>query len=171
MIKNKMRKRGIGGFNISNSISYLLIAILSLALIGVGVYAYGGFVPATTGHSMGELMPSCTGMIKGTSGDPTSWNCISSPPICNGADQLLQWNGTSWVCYTMSLGYECSGAGWAPECPCKQVDSVTDVCGINLYGDNVYPTNTTQTYCSSGYIINTRVAYCCPQVGGLCQII
>jgi hypothetical protein len=51
------------------------------------------------GHSMGELMPPCTGLVKGISGDSNSWGCISSAiPNCAGFKKGVTWNGTSWVC-------------------------------------------------------------------------
>ncbi len=53
------KKRGKEGFVISihltNRWLYILIAIGILAVIGVGVYAYGTSSPSTFGHSAGEL--------------------------------------------------------------------------------------------------------------------
>jgi hypothetical protein len=49
------RKKGLNIFNISNRLAYTLIVILSIVLIGVGVYATGGNNPAIMGHTSGEL--------------------------------------------------------------------------------------------------------------------
>jgi len=73
-----IKKNNLKKFNISNKLAYTLIAIFSFIFIGVGVYAYGGSVPATMGHSTGELSPptGCTtgqvlGMVSG------GWNCVT----------------------------------------------------------------------------------------------
>jgi hypothetical protein len=83
---------------------YAIIGVfISLLLIGVGVYAYGGTAPATMGHSMGELMPSCTGIVSGTANTANSWSCISSSiPTCTGPEQGLTWTGSLWQCKTLS---------------------------------------------------------------------
>ncbi len=96
MKKKKMAKR----FNISNKLAYTLIAILSIMLVAVGVYAYGNpGTPTTLGHSTGELMPSCTGILTGTSGVANSWGCISATiPTCTGAKQGITWTGSAWSC-------------------------------------------------------------------------
>ena len=73
-----MKNRGLN-IHLSNRLSYTLIAIGILAVIGVGVYAYGTTVPSTFGHSAGELAPP-------------------SPCISN---QVLQWSGTAWTCITL----------------------------------------------------------------------
>jgi hypothetical protein len=169
--KNFIKKNILEKFNISNNVAYLLIAILSFALIGVGVYAYGGVAPLTVGHSMGELMPPCTGVVVGISGDPASWSCVSTPPSCNGANKILHWDGSSWICYDFNPGYECNWIGWTPACPCKQQDDMFSTCGTDPEGYEVYPVNTTQYLCSSGIITDQRIAYCCQTVGGICQVI
>jgi len=84
---------------------YAVVAVfISLVLIGVGVYAFSASipstsVPATMGHSMGELMPSCTGMLVGNG---NVWDCIPSPSACTGAEQGLTWTGSAWFCQTLS---------------------------------------------------------------------
>jgi len=75
----KKRKGLTIKMNFSNRWLYTLIAIGILAIIGVGVYAYGTTVPSTFGHSAGELAPP-------------------SPCISN---QVLQWSGTAWTCITL----------------------------------------------------------------------
>ena len=70
----KKRKKN---FEISNKLAYTLIAILSIILIGVGVYAwnYPG-PPSTMGHSAGEL----------------------APPASCASGQTLTYNGATWIC-------------------------------------------------------------------------
>jgi hypothetical protein len=83
---------------------YTIVAVfVSFLLIGIGVYAYSGTAPTTVGHGMGELMPSCSGMLVGASGVANSWTCVSaSIPTCTGAEQGLTWTGSAWECNTLS---------------------------------------------------------------------
>lgn len=94
-------KRGKKKFNISNKLAYTLIAISLIILLGIGVYAYGGTSPAVMGHSMGELMPSCSGILTGTANSANSWACIPAPPVC-AASQSLRWTGSDWECKDIS---------------------------------------------------------------------
>jgi hypothetical protein len=74
-----IKKNNLKKFDISNKLAYILIAIFSFILIGVGVYAYGGSVPSTVGHSLGEIaLPSCS------------------------VGQVLDWTGSDWSCLTLS---------------------------------------------------------------------
>jgi hypothetical protein len=72
-------KKGLKKFNISNKLAYTLIVILSIVLIGVGVYALSPGITPNPGHIIGEVaLPSCSngqvlGMVSG------SWDCITSP--------------------------------------------------------------------------------------------
>jgi len=50
-----MVKRKKKNFEFSNRVLYTLITIGILAIVGVGVYAWGTSVPSTVGHSAGEL--------------------------------------------------------------------------------------------------------------------
>jgi len=151
--------------NISNKFLYSVLAFIVLISLGVSVYA----TPATMGHSMGELMPSCTGIITGTNGIANSWGCISaSIPTCVGANEVLHWSGSAWSCATVDIGYACYWSGWSPECACVTTDDPSFICGYDSYGNPVYPVLTTQQYCSSGYITQSRTVYCCNSVGGAC---
>jgi hypothetical protein len=51
MKKKKVMKR----FNISNKLAFTLMVVLSIVLLGIGVYAWGGTNPPVIGHSAGEL--------------------------------------------------------------------------------------------------------------------
>lgn len=45
--------------NFSNKVFYTLLTIVGLALLSVGLYAYGTYAPATFGHSAGEIEGVC----------------------------------------------------------------------------------------------------------------
>ncbi len=83
---------------------YAIIGVfVSLLLIGVGVYAYGGVAPATMGHTVGEFMPSCTGIVSGTANTANSWTCASANiPVCTGSTQGISWTGSLWSCRSFS---------------------------------------------------------------------
>ncbi len=51
----KRNKHKFNFLNISNKLAYTLIVVLTIILVALGVYAYGGSAPATMGHSAGEL--------------------------------------------------------------------------------------------------------------------
>lgn len=71
------KKRGLTiKINFSNRWLYTFIVLGILAVIGVGVYAYGTSSPSTFGHSLGEIAP---------------------PSPCT-ANQILQFAGTTWTC-------------------------------------------------------------------------
>ncbi len=77
MKKRKGGKKDSGiNIHFSNRWLYTFIAILIIAAIGVGIYAYGTSNPSVFGHSSGELAP---------------------PAGCTNG-QFLQWNGNAWVC-------------------------------------------------------------------------
>jgi hypothetical protein len=49
-------KKKSGVFNsMSNKLAYTLMVILSIALLGIGVYAYGTSNPSNMGHTLGEI--------------------------------------------------------------------------------------------------------------------
>jgi hypothetical protein len=73
--------------NFTNRWLYTFIAIGILAIVGVGVYAYGTSNPSTFGHSIGEL---------------------AAPSGCL-AGQFLKYDGTNWVCSASTSQDYCSG--------------------------------------------------------------
>lgn len=76
-----MKKRGKKiNFHLSNKLSYTLVAIVIVLIIGVGVYALTPGVAPNPGHSISEVAP---------------------PSPCT-ANQNLQWSGTDWVCTTIT---------------------------------------------------------------------
>ncbi len=79
-----MKKRGLNlTFKFSNRILYSLITVFILAIIGVGVYAYGTSAPSTFGHSLGEIAP---------------------PTTCSSPNNFLRWSGTAWECAAAGTG-------------------------------------------------------------------
>src|SRR3989344_8976577 len=77
---NAKKVSGIS-INLSNRVAYSLIAILMLAIVGVGVLAFGTNTPSTFGHSLGEIAP---------------------PSPCTSG-QVLSWTGTAWACAVATL--------------------------------------------------------------------
>jgi len=152
--------------NISNKLLYSFLALVIVIILGIGVYAYGGTAPATMGHTMGELMPSCNGWLRGTSNDPNSWSCTPSPPSCTGTNQALHWSGSAWSCVTIDTGTDsCSWTGWYPVCRCFGTEDAP--CSYN-----VYPILMHQEYCVGGTITQERDIYCCPtDANGLCMAV
>jgi hypothetical protein len=71
----KEKKRGLKKFS-NNRLLYFFVTILIVAVLAVGVYAYGTSNPSIFGHSYGE---------------------IGAPAGCS-AGQVLQYNGTNFVC-------------------------------------------------------------------------
>jgi len=61
-----VKKKGLKKFNISNKLAYTLMIILSIALLGIGVYAFSSDPtagnPSVMGHSLGEILwpTTCT---------------------------------------------------------------------------------------------------------------
>ena len=74
MKKEKRLKK----FNISNKLAYALMVILSIALLGIGVYANSVGTKPNPGHLLSELSPNS--------------------PCSSG--QVLTWNGNNIVCST-----------------------------------------------------------------------
>ncbi len=74
MSKKKRSKK----FNISNRLAYTLIIVLSIVLLGIGVYAYNLPPPTNVGHTLNE---------------------IAQPSGCL-ANQVLTWTGSAWTCTT-----------------------------------------------------------------------
>jgi hypothetical protein len=180
--------------NVSNKLFYSVITLIAIILVGVGVYAYGGTAPATMGHTLGELIPSCGGMIKGTSGVANSWSCTPNPPTCSGTNQVLQWTGTSWSCVVVDIGYECAWVGWSPSFPtypspstnpcyiedtCEIESSCyTGVCpcwdgGLQITPPGEWPYYAgviQQRYCSGGSITDERyVSLCASDIDEYCH--
>jgi hypothetical protein len=77
--KRKIKK------NSNNRLMYFFVTIGILVALAVGVYAFGTFNPSSFGHSLGEL---------------------AAPAGCI-AGQILQYNGTSFVCGSGGSGSAC----------------------------------------------------------------
>ncbi len=82
--KKRAIKNNFNKFNISNRLSYTLIAIFSFLLIGVGVYASmtAGIAP-NPGHTLDN---------------------VSAPTGC-GSNTYLKWTGDSWICESSSSSF------------------------------------------------------------------
>jgi hypothetical protein len=88
-------KKGRRGIQIkfTNRWLYTFIVIGILAVVSVGVYAYGTNSPSTFGHSAGELAP------------PTG--CASG--------QFMQWDGSAFVCAVPSTLLTDCPSGYTPQ--------------------------------------------------------
>lgn len=115
-------KKRASKFNISNKLAYTLIVILSIVLIGVGVYAYGGSAPSTMGHSAGELAP---------------------PASCT-AGQTLTWSGSAWTCLLLNP----TSASWTTTQPDGTSSTISElkVGGIGYISGNIQKTLTGAKY-------------------------
>ncbi len=121
------KEKGLKKFNISNKLAYTLMVILSIALFGIGVYAYNsGNNPSIMGHSAGELnlnwgsATSCVGTATNcesiwlqstcNSQEGCYWGCTggSFNIYCSGLDQITcnYIGGCSWT------GSQCYGSGY-----------------------------------------------------------
>jgi|WetSurMetagenome_2_1015567.scaffolds.fasta_scaffold21883_8 hypothetical protein len=80
----KYKKRKIKK-NFNNRLIYFFVTLGILVALAFGVYAFGTFNPSSFGHSLGEL---------------------AAPSGCT-AGQLLQYNGTSFVCGSGAGGSAC----------------------------------------------------------------
>jgi len=144
--------------NVSNKFLYFTSALTIILVLAMGVYASGGT------HTMGEITAPCTGMLTWSG---SAWSCISIPITCSGTNQVLHWSGSAWSCVTVDVGFACSWSGWMPECACLTTDDPSFICGYDSYGA-IYPRETDQAYCVSGYVTQMRTVWCCNQVGGEC---
>lgn len=117
------RKKGLKKFNISNRLAYTLMVILSIALLGIGVYAGN---PSYFGHNAQDLnldwgsVSGCTGSVYDcsfynwdqsgcASQDGCYYGCMGGEfPLDCGMfrDSTSCWNnGCTWD------GFSCSGTG------------------------------------------------------------
>src|SRR3989304_2329067 len=101
-------KRGIHIY-LSNKIAYTLMVILIIAIVGVGVYAFGTSTPSTFGHSLGEI-EKCTGnKILKMNSEGTAWTCGDDAGLISESDPKVgtltnnKWcktDGSKVVCTT-----------------------------------------------------------------------
>lgn len=96
-MKKKRGKNITIKISFSNRWLYTLIIIGILAIIGVGIYAFGTSDPSTFGHSINEIQRCAEGEALKTSGGV--WTCVPSAslPSCS-AEQYLKFNGVNWIC-------------------------------------------------------------------------
>jgi hypothetical protein len=78
-MKKRGKEKGIH-LHLSNRLSYTLIAIFILAVVGIGVYALTPGIVPNPGHDISTV----------------------SPPSPCAASQYLQFNGDKWKCATPS---------------------------------------------------------------------
>ncbi len=105
MGKKKRSKK----FNISNRLAYTLIIVLSIVLLGIGVYAYGTNNPSVMGHTAGELDLDW-GTAYSCAGTPNPCSSITLQSTCNNNV------GCSWGCTGGSFNIYCSMANTAVDC-------------------------------------------------------
>lgn len=97
------KKKGLKRFNlfdISNKLGYTLIVILTIVLLGIGVYALTPGVAPSPGHTLATIAP---------------------PSPCSSG-QVITWNGANLVCSTPTsgaqiatvVGHTSCAAGWTP---------------------------------------------------------
>lgn len=154
MVEHKKHKT-----NISNRVLYTLIAIGILAIVGIGVYAFGGTQPSVVGHSAGELdlsggvngnavfnkNVSILGQIKITGGSPGVNKVLTSDTT-----GLATWKTPSLTCTTRSAPF--GGGGGNVYC---QTGETRTGGGIEAYheGDDdwtfSYPVGTNGWQCSA----------------------
>jgi len=166
--------------NIPNRVFYSILTLVVISLVSVGVYAYGTTNPPVLGHTMGELHPSCSGLVY-SSGTDNSWNCIPTPPSCTGTGKALQMSigsgGYIWSCADVPscpsgceygcapAPVECNWEGWITKNPdyCYY-ENEPDYCvetGYSAYLFHDY-------YCSDEVYIAERTLYFCPKSENHC---
>jgi hypothetical protein len=128
VVKKRLKK-----FSISNKLAYTLMVILSLALLGIGVYAYGGNNPPVMGHTAGEInldwgpVIGCEGASNACSFyDTDPMECLDQngcSNVCMGSYTLLCSSLDSYTCNSRSGGacsydgYTCTGS-WSEAVNC-----------------------------------------------------
>lgn len=105
MGKKKRSKK----FNISNRLAYTLIIVLSIVLLGIGVYAYNLPPPTNVGHTANELDLDW-GSVSSCTGTPTPCDSFYTYSTCNSQD------GCSWGCSGGSFNIYCEMAHTSSEC-------------------------------------------------------
>jgi hypothetical protein len=118
---NMKKKRGLK-INLSNRLSYTLIAIFLLAAIGIGVYALAPGVIPNPGHNISEMS-------------------VPSPCV---AGQVLSYDGTNWVCTThtpltkgtaiYAINAACTGGGTLTTSG-SSCSFTTVKCAVSVYGN------------------------------------
>lgn len=95
---------------VSNRLSYTIIAVFALLLIGVGVYALGA-VPSPVGHSLTQLQPCSNGETLVTSGGV--WTCSSGGS-----------GGSQWITSGANISYNSGNVGIGMILPTEVKDVV-----------------------------------------------
>ena len=75
-----VKKRLLKNFNVSNKLSYTIIAVVALLLVGSGVYSLSPGVAPNPGHTFDQIDP---------------------PSGCT-LGQVLQWTGSAWSCVSLT---------------------------------------------------------------------
>jgi len=122
-----MKKRGLGiHIHLTNRWLYTFIVLGILAIIGVGVYAYGTSTPSTFGHSSGEIVEADpqVGILtngKWCTSDGSAVNCNSNAPTTLAGVRIykvtnsycttsgLTDSATCWTRWSGNKAYDCSG--------------------------------------------------------------
>ena len=132
-----MKKRGREKrikIRLSDRLSYTLILIGILAIVGVGVYALAPGVIPNPGHNISQ---------------------VSVPSPCSSG-QILSYNGNTWVCINKGCTPSCSPSG-----DCVDTSTVTSGTGTKtFFCSSGYVMVGIEGYCSSASCAVTKLKCC-----------
>lgn len=132
---------------IDRRLLYTFIVLGILAVIGVGVYAYGTSSPSTFGHSLGEIDFSQT-----ITEDITTTGKVSASEICLGTDCSTSLTSKGKAVYEIT-NTRCSDVG-------KLVFSTT--CSTTTCGGNCQSYYVYRYDCSGNCVCATSGGFSCP---------
>jgi hypothetical protein len=142
-----VKKKGLKKFNISNKLAYTLMVILSIVLLGIGVYANTVGTAPNPGHLLSTLSPdsSCS------SGQVLSWNGVNIVCATPSATDSRFWIGTvgndrGKLCYN-NLYSSCTTQSLYCS---KSISSFVDIGPACIVGQDY--TSTCQAYCNDNGI-------------------
>jgi hypothetical protein len=138
------KKRGIKiNIQLSNRWTYFLIILGILAIVGVGIYAYGTSSPSTFGHSAGEL----SGVQKRVSGTCPSGQYMYG---INSDGSVLCRNDVDTDTDTNTVG--CNWKNWYCDCAADTSGGVEGAVVVCMYcdGGTVTALDVRQVYITTG---------------------
>lgn len=113
---------------LSNRFLYTFLSLISLVLVAILVQAYGTSNPSSFGHSIGEVAP---------------------PSPCS-SNQLLLWNGNSWICTNNINNFNVTNLN-ASNLNVTNSISVTNLTVTNLNVTNTQTTPPAGVICPAGF--------------------
>ncbi len=173
------KEKGLKKFNISNKLAYTLMVVLSIVLLGIGVFAfnYAPSNPPVMGHSANELLLDW-GAVSSCTGTATACDSLYTQSLCGDQDGC--WWGCTGGEFTIGCsffnqfncpsssgcywdGYSCSG--WYEETIYCNYLEPSNGCSYNVGGYMV----STPCYEGCAGIANTCASYptssCAGQAG------